>query len=105
MPHFDESSNDGNGFLGVQEKTASFGFGSGGGNGTNGFAEYVNGAIGLGVRRRAGDTGKGSEEKMASSTASSIWKNKVGGIGADGKNHVTGMVADGSIRMRGEIVE
>ena len=105
MPHFDESGNDGDGCLSVQEETASFGFGSGGSNGTNGFAEDMNGAIGLGVRRRAGGTWKGSEEKMASSTASSIRKNKVGGIGADSKNHVAGMVADGSIRMRGEIVE
>ena len=42
---------------------------------------------------------------MASSTAASIRKNKVGGIGANGKNHVAGILADGSIGMSEKIIK
>ena len=42
---------------------------------------------------------------MACSTAASIRKNKVDGIGGHGKDHVGGIIANGSIGMRGEIVK
>ena len=42
---------------------------------------------------------------MASSTAASIGKDKISGIGANGKDHIAGMIANGSIGMRGEIIE
>ena len=58
-----------------------------------------------GVWRRTGGTGNGCKEKMSSSAAASIGKNKIGGIGGDGKNHVAGIIADGSIGMRGKVVK
>ena len=65
----------------------------------------MNGTIGLGIWRRAGSGGKGCKEKMAGSTAASIWKDKVGGIGGYGKDHVACIIANGSIGMSGEIVK
>lgn len=105
MPHLFKGGNHGNSLLGVEEDATRFSFRGGGGNGTNGFAKDMNSAVGLGVRGRAGGTGKVGKEKMAGSTAASIGKNKVGGVGADGENHVAGMIADGSIGMSGKIVE
>ena len=105
MTHFFKSSNHGNSLLGVEKEAAGFGFRGGGGDGADGFAKNVNGTIGLGIRRRAGSGGKGGEEKMTRSTAASIRKNKVGGIGGYGKDHVAGIIANGSIGMRGEIIK
>ena len=103
--HFFESSNHGNSLLGVEKEAAGFGFGGGCGGGANGLAKNMDGTIGLWIRRRAGSGGKGCKEKMACSTAASIRKDKVGGIGGYSKDHVAGIIANGSIGMRGEIVK
>ena len=106
VTHFFENSNHGNGFLGVEKKTTGFGFGGGGGDSANHFATNVNGTIGPGVGRRAGCAGKGGEEEIAGSTATSIRKNEIGGVGAHCKNHITGVIlTDSGIGVGGEIVK
>lgn len=53
MAHFFEGGNHGNGLLSIEKETASFGFGSGCSNRTNGLAENVNSTVGYGFRRVA----------------------------------------------------
>ena len=105
MAHFDQSSAHGNSLLSIKEETASFGFRGRGSNSSDGFAENMNRAIELGMRRRAGGAGKIGEEKMAGSTTASIGKNEVSSVRADSENHVTGVIADGSIGMGREIIK
>jgi len=105
MAHFFQGGDHGNGFLGIKKETASFGFGGRGSDGANSFAEHMNRTVGCGRRRRTSGTRKGSEEKMSSSTAANIGKDKICSIGTNGKNHVTGMIADGGIGVCREIVK
>lgn len=57
VAHFFESSNDGNGFLGVKEETAGFGFGGGGSDSADCFTEDMDGTVRCGIGRRAGSAG------------------------------------------------
>ena len=57
VTHFFQSSKHRHGFLGIEEEAASFGFGGGGGNSANGFAQDMNSTVELGVGRRAGGAG------------------------------------------------
>ena len=106
MTHFDESGVHGNSLLSIEKEAASFSFRGRGRNGADGFAKNMDGAVELGILRRAsGTTGEISQEKMASSTTAGILENKIGGIGTDSEDHVAGVIADGGIRMCGEIVD
>ena len=105
VPHFFEGGDHGDGFLGVEKETTGFGFRGRGSNRPNGFAKDVNGAIGGWSRRGTGGTRKSGQEKMTGSTAASVGKDKVCGIGADGKDHVAGMITDGGDGMCGKVVK
>ena len=54
MAHFFKGSANGDGILCIEEQTASFGFGGGGSNSANGFAENMNGTVAFGIRRITG---------------------------------------------------
>ena len=105
MTHFFKSCKHGNSFFAFRKEAAGFGFRGGCGDGANGLAKKMNGTIGLGIRRRAGSGWKGGKEKMARSSAASIRKNEVGGIGGYGKDHVAGIIVNGSIGMCGELIK
>ena len=57
------------------------------------------------IRSLCGGAGKCGEEEMAGSTATSIWKHEIGGIGAYGKNHIAGVITDSGIGVGGGIVK
>ena len=99
MTHFDESGTHGNSLLSIENEASSFSFRSRGSKCADSFAENMDGAVELGIQRRAGGTGQISQEKMAGSTTAGIWENKIGGIGTDSEDHVAGVIADGGIRM------
>ena len=105
VAHFFKSSDHGDGFLGVQEKTASFSFGGRGRDCPNCLAKDMYGSIGCWIRGGTGGTGKTGQEKVTGGTAAGIGKYKIGSIGADGENHVACVVTDGGIRVSGEVIK
>ena len=54
VTHFFKGSDERNSLLAIEKESTSFGFGCGGRNTTNGFAENMDGAVGLGIRRIGG---------------------------------------------------
>ena len=106
MTHFRKSSTHRNGFLRVEEKTASFSFGSRGSNSTDGLTEDMDRAIEVGAWRRVGGAGKVGKEEIAGSATASVGKDKVCSIRADGKDHIAGMVAaNRGIRVCRQVIE
>lgn len=105
MSHFFESCDDGHGFLGVEEETAGFGFGSRGSNAAECFAEYVDCAVRCWSGRIAGGTGKGGQEKVSGSAAAGIWKDEICCVGTDGKDHVAGVIADDGVGVGDQVIE
>jgi hypothetical protein len=105
VTHFFKGGDHGDGLLGVEKKATGFGFGGRGGDSSNRFAKDVYGTVGLGIRRGGDGTWEAGQEKMTRCTAASVWKHKIGGIGADGENHVAGVITDRGIRMCGEVVQ
>lgn len=85
--------------MGIEKETAGFCFGGRGGNSPNGFAEDMNSAIGDRIRGGTGGTRKGGKEKVTCGAAASVGKYKVGGVGADCKDHVAGVITDSGDRM------
>ena len=51
VSHFFKSGANGDCFLSIEKQTPNFGFGGGGGDSLESFAEDVNGAVGVGSRR------------------------------------------------------
>jgi hypothetical protein len=78
VPHFFKGGTDRDGILRIEKEGTNFGFGSWCGNAAERFAKGMNGTVCLGSRRRTGGRGKSSEEKMAGSTAASVWEDKIG---------------------------
>ena len=105
MTHLGESGDDRDSLLGIEEETANFGFGSGGGNSAKGFAENVEGTVLDWSRRVAGGGSQGCKIKMTCRTATSIGQDEVRRVGADSQDHVAGMIANGGKGMSAEVVE
>lgn len=84
MAHFDKGSADRNSVLSVEEKGTDFGFRGRSCDSTQRFAEDVDGAVGFGSGRTASGRRESGQEKMTCGAATGMWKDQVGGVGANG---------------------
>jgi hypothetical protein len=103
VAHFFKGSDDWDGFLGVEEEAAGFGFGRRCRDTFKSFAEDVGGPVGCWSWFVGG--GLVGQKEESSCSAASVGKYQVGSVGDDAEDHVAGVITDDGVGVRGKIIE
>ena len=103
MTHFDESGDDGAGFLSTQKDAASFCFSCRCWDSRECFDKDMEWAIMLGDGWMG--SGKVGEGVHGGAATACCWEDEVGSITNHMENHVAGIVSDGSVWMSVQVVK